>query len=424
MKTLTLPSSKSLLLRYMILSACARTGSILHRVNLCDDTRTMLECLKMLWSVIDYDVHTMTMTISPLSYEMWNQTINLNDSWASMRFLSALAMINTSWTITLQGSTRLSQRPMSDQIDGMKQLWAIVYDTVWCLPIDVVWWSILKHSVTISGATSSQYCSAFILVAAQTLHGLHISIIDDLVSKPYIDMTLDVLNQYGIGYIQDGYTSFQIEPQSYDGVDMTVEWDASSLTYRVAYVLLNGWSIHIENIWNQCSQWDYAFVSLCTNLWLSYQSYETSTTLCALWLQWWYLSPTTSSSQKIDFSDMPDASITYMILALFIPWDTTITWLQTLAHKESHRIQVMVTELSKLWVTISCTIDSMTIGTLNLIYYAHNKDKIMIETYNDHRIAMAFGILNTILCNLTILNPNCVNKTYPLFWEDLRTIQA
>lgn len=419
MHTISLPSSKSLVLRHMILWACGTTPTTLHWVTLCDDIESMIQCLRTLWSHILYE--KWTLTISPVWYDFGDRIVDLHDSWASMRFIAALAMINTSWTITLTGSLKLSQRPMQDQIDGMRQLWVVVHDALWCLPMDIVWWSVSGDRVSVSGATSSQYCSAFLLVASQLSQWLTIALVDDVVSKPYVDMTLATMSQYGISYTRDTYHSFLVPHQTYAWQEIIIEWDASAMSYWAAYILLHGWSLRIMNLGNNTSQWDYAFLDVCQELWLLVTSDGSSITLEANWLLSWYLLSWEGGGQTIDFTAMPDVSMTFMILALFIPWMTTLTWLQTLAHKESHRVQAMATELQKLWVEVLHTQDTITIGTLEITRinnYSENK-KISIETYNDHRIAMSFGILKTYIHYLDVANPWCVAKTYPLFWEHI-----
>jgi len=134
---------------------------------------------------------------------------------------------------------------------------------------------------------------------------------------------------------------------------------------------------------------------------------------------------------KVDFEAMPDVSMSFMIMSIFLPGKTHITWLQTLNLKECLRIDAMRDELRKIWVEVECDEKSITIGEIDLDLYRHScegrnlwnsQNPIKIETYNDHRIAMCFGTLETYIWNLEILNPNCVAKTYPNFWEDLKNL--
>ncbi|MDP2103511.1 MAG: 3-phosphoshikimate 1-carboxyvinyltransferase, partial [Candidatus Gracilibacteria bacterium] len=120
---------------------------------------------------------------------------------------------------------------------------------------------------------------------------------------------------------------------------------------------------------------------------------------------------------EINFNNMPDVSMSFMVMSIFLPGNTIISGLETLNLKECKRIDAMRDELRKIGVQVESDEKSITIGE-----YLGNEKLVDIETYNDHRIAMCFGVLNTYIGNLDILNPGCVSKTYPNFWEDLGKI--
>ena len=128
---------------------------------------------------------------------------------------------------------------------------------------------------------------------------------------------------------------------------------------------------------------------------------------------------------QIDFEDMPDVSMSFIIMSIFLPGTTTITWLKTLNLKECLRIDAMRDELRKIWVQVESDSDSIKIGEYKTVgngLKPFPTEKINIETYNDHRIAMCFWTLNTFIWWLNILNPECVSKTYPEFWQDLEML--
>lgn len=199
--------------------------------------------------------------------------------------------------------------------------------------------------------------------------------------------------------------------------ELMVEGDASALSYWALYSLLMKKTITIENLGTSTQQGDYQFITLLENFGLKVIANENTTIMSSEGL----VQPIEEPSHY-DFSDMPDVSMTFFILALFLPGNTHITGLHTLNKKECRRIESMGAEIRKLGVTAEWTEESITIGTFDKEAW-ENHETINIETYDDHRIAMCFGILGECIGKLNILNPTCVAKTYPEFWDDLISLK-
>ncbi len=423
MKTLTLPWSKSITNRDFVLAALTSWQTVLDWILLSDDTHHMMNALKSIWInvVLDWNKAIIDGWVEKIKWD--DKILYLGQSGTCMRFLTALIVLNKSWTINLTGEERLLQRPMGDLFDALWQLW-VKFESSWKLPPIKVYPSDIKtNKIKMNWTSSSQFFTAILQIAPVLENGLEIEVIWDLVSKPYIDLTINELRKFWSYVENQDHKYFKILPQKYNPWKLLVEWDASALSYIACFCALHGWTIKIENIGSNSKQWDYKFLDEMKIFWLSYESDGETTIIKAPWIK--NIDLNKYRDYKVDFENMPDASMSFMIMSIFLPGKTLITWLQTLNLKECLRIDAMRDELRKIWVQVESDEKSITIWKIPSDYeqkYSSTTNKINIETYNDHRIAMCFGTLNTFIWGLNILNPNCVAKTYPKFWEDLEDL--
>lgn len=417
MKTINLPWSKSITNRDLILASLCDWKTIIKWYLKSDDTNYMIEALK----VIGIDIIE---TDSKLTINWWvnrinwnNQDIYVHQSWTCMRFLSWFSLLNNNWSIKIIWDERLMLRPMWDLINWIKQMWKIIESNWDFPPIKIYSWNFNNNKISMSWTSSSQFFTSLFHVWAFINWWLEINVIWELVSKPYIDLSIEELRKFWISVENNNYKKFIINEQKIVSPwILFVEWDTSALSYIANFSLLFKEDIKIENIWNRTKQWDYLY------LWILEKYF---------WLQSEYCDDITiikkSNSIKhdnlnyreINFDSMPDVSMSFMSIAPLLKWTTKVTWLQTLNLKECKRINAMWIELKKLWVSVIYDSNSMTIEEWFSPTWV-----IEIETYNDHRIAMVFGVLKLYLeknydVNIKILNPSCVDKTYPNFWRDL-----
>lgn len=453
MKTITLPWSKSITNRDFVLAALTSWQTILEGILLSDDTYHMMNALRSIWIEVEQNWTTAIINWWLEKIKWDDKVIDIGQSWTCMRFLTAMIILNKIWSITLTGEERLLQRPMWDLIDSLRQL-GVKFESNWTLPpIKVFPSKLTSNKIKMSWTSSSQFFTALLQIAPVLEKGLEIEVVWDLVSKPYIDLTINELRKFGVKVENKDYKKFVVQHAKYTPWKLLVEWDASALSYIACFCALHGWSIIIENIWNNSKQWDYKFLDEMKIFWLEFESNWEKTIIKAPWIKNIDLSK--SRDYKVDFESMPDASMSFMIMSIFLPWKTHITWLQTLNLKECLRIDAMRDELRKIWVEVESDSKSIKIGEIDKNVIDSQKQKVQgreifsewtyesvsewekmhsddeiwsfsefikIETYNDHRIAMCFGTLNTYIGNLEILNPNCVAKTYPNFWEDLKNL--
>jgi 3-phosphoshikimate 1-carboxyvinyltransferase len=258
----------------------------------------------------------------------------------------------------------------------------------------------------LSGAISSQYLSALLFIGPLAPQGLTLEITGDLVSKPYVDLTLEVLGEFGISYYREGHRFFQLPggqcylPQNYE-----IEADASSASYFWAAAALTGGRVTITNLSLESSQGDAAFPHVLKRLGCTVSESPQGLTLKGGPLQ----------GITVDMATMPDLVPTLAVLAAFARGETVITGVAHLRHKESDRLAAVAAELTKLGIEARETADG-------LIIRGGEPRGAVIDTYNDHRIAMSFAIAGLQAPGMVITDPDCVAKSFPDFWEYLERL--
>lgn len=423
MKTLTLPWSKSITNRDLILASLCEWKCEIKWYLQSDDTKHMIEALKQLWINIIENIWELIIDWWVEKINWNNQALFVNQSWTCMRFLTWLAVLNKKWTISITWEERLLERPMWDLFDWIKQLWLKLETNSNYPPVKIFPSKIKNNIIEMNWTSSSQFFTALMQIWAFIPWWLEIKVIWDMVSKPYIDLTIEELRKFGIkveNKLQKYQNLFIPNQKIVNPWILQVEWDASALSYFANYAIFKNEEIKIKNIWENSKQWDYKYLKVLKK----YFDFEYSSTQEATILRW-KLNKIIKDEKyrEIDFEDMPDVSLSFMSLAPLLPWKTKIIWLQTLNLKECKRIDAMGDELQKLWVKVEYDDKSITI-----FEWFNPLKKVDIETYNDHRIAMVFWILKIFLekkydTEINILNPNCVSKTYPDFWKELELIE-
>ena len=428
MKKLTLPGSKSITNRDLILASLCDWETFLKWILDSDDTKFMIQALKNFWILIEIKWKNLVINwwIKKIKWE--NQEIFLWASWTSIRFLTAFCALNKIWKITLKWTERLNKRPIWDLILWLKQLWFEIKSNWDFPPIEIFNSEILENKAKISWKSSSQFFTALLQIWALLPNWLELEVEWDLVSKPYIDITINELSKFWIKVENQNYQKFLVKKQEFKSPEiLNIEWDASSFSYISAFSILHWKNIQIENLWKNSKQWDFKFLEILEEIfWLKWESNWEKTIL-----NWGNFFTNFHSKNEyfkwkniFDFESMPDISMTFMILAPFLKWKTKIIWLQTLNLKECKRIDAMKNELKKFWIEVNSTENWIEIWE-----FSKWEKKIKIKTYDDHRIAMSFWVFKSFLDKINswfeieILDKNCVNKTYPKFWEDLQYLE-
>jgi 3-phosphoshikimate 1-carboxyvinyltransferase len=399
---LTLPGSKSYIHRALIAAGLAEGESVLTNALKAEDTEITARALEQWGAGLDWQGHTVRLQGTGGHLAPVSESIYLGNSGTSMRFLTAVAALGQG-TYRLTGTPRLCERPMGELLEAMRNLGAPAASEKGndCPPIIVQGGGLRGGKTSLSGQVSSQYLSALLLVGPLASQGVEIEITGELVSRPYVDITLEVLTAFGVSHYREGYQRFWAPgDQSYRSCHYPIEADASSASYFWAAAALTGGRVTITNLSLDSAQGDIDFLSVLGRMGCHLTSYPEGLTVEGGPLR----------GIHMDMSAMPDLVPTLGVLAAFAEGETVVTGAGHLRHKESNRLAAVVTELHKMGVTAEETSDGLRIvgGTPR---------GAAIDTYEDHRIAMSFAVAGLKAEGVAIRDPDCVAKSFPDFWE-------
>lgn len=418
--TLTPPGSKSLTNRALVLAALSNGRCELSNVLFADDSRRMLENLQALGFRLEIDEAAQRVVVHGKGGEVPAKSAELfcGLSGTTVRFLTALCTLSDG-EYTLDGTPRLRQRPLGSLVDLLRNFGArLTYlENDGFVPLKV-------HSHGLAGgigrfgkSMTSQNLSAVLQVGPYARHELRIELESNQTSWPYVAMTMRLMDEFGLTpeLIRDPDTGepreIIIPKGSYAATDYIVEPDASNASYFLAAAAINpGSKITIERLGKQSLQGDVGFADVLHKMGASLIFGKDFITITG---------PQTLEGIDIDMGTMPDMAQTLAVVALFAEGPTTIRGLFTLRVKETDRIAALATELTKLGAEVEVEGDD----AITITPPEDNKLKIAsIDTYDDHRMAMSFAVAGTRSLGVTINDIECVNKTYPHFFEDLEKV--
>jgi 3-phosphoshikimate 1-carboxyvinyltransferase len=399
--TLTLPGSKSYTHRALVAAALAKGDSLLTNALAAEDTELTAQALARLGAVINWQGTEVRVQGAGGRWAPVYGAIYLGNCGTSLRFLTALLALGQG-DYRLTGTPRLCQRPLGELLEALGQLGvsAVSERGDGGAPL-IVKGGLTGGRTRLSGAVSSQYLSALLFIAPLAPRGVEIDITGELVSRPYVDLTLEVLNDFGISYYREGYRYFQVPGgQSYQARPYEIEADASSASYFWAAAALTGGRVTIANLSPGSHQGDAAFPQV-----LARMGGLVEATPEGLSVQGGPL-----NGIRVDMAAMPDLVPTLAVLAAFAQGETVITGVAHLRHKESDRLGAMAAELAKLGVDVRETADG-------LIIQGGEPHGAAIDTHQDHRLAMSFAVAGLKAPGMVILDPDCVAKSFPDFWQ-------
>ncbi len=338
--------------------------------------------------------------------------INIGPAGTAMRFLTAFFTLQKQHQVILTGSERMKQRPIGILVDALKSLGATISyeEKEGFPPIKITGGFEQKtENISIKGDISSQYITALLLIASQLPLGLNLHIEGELTSKPYVEMTLSMLQQCGIRHQWNGNV-ISIQNQSFQPATIYVEpdWSAASYWYAIA-ALCDEAEIFLPGLTLYSLQGDSTITEIMANFGITSQFKEGG-----VWLK---KEPKAVVRKIFDFKTCPDLAQTVIVVCAALGHDASFTGLETLKIKETDRIKALQTELAKIGVEL---IEKGQVYKLNCAKRSI-PEKVFINTYEDHRMAMAFAPLALIVPEVEIEAYKVVEKSYPNFWEDLKT---
>jgi 3-phosphoshikimate 1-carboxyvinyltransferase len=409
----TLPGSKSITNRILLLSAIAKGETTIKHPLQSDDTHHMIEALKILQvDLTQKENGDILIQGAQGQFKNKSAEIFLGNAGTAFRPLTA-ALAFSQGDYMLSGVPRMHERPIKDLVDALLQLNADItylneegYPPLKISPAEII----INGSVKIRGDISSQFLTALLMAIPLTKKEVSIEIIGDLISKPYINITLNLMNRFGVQVKKIDWQYFVI-PGSGGYVspgEIFVEGDASSASYFLAAGALAG-NIDVKGIGKNSIQGDIKFTEALTLMGAEIQILEGS-----------IKASKASSLQAInlDCNHIPDAAMTLAVLALFAKGTTKLHNIGSWRVKETDRIKAMATELKKLGAEVVEGEDFIEITPP-----LHIKENIEIHTYDDHRMAMCFSLVSLKNIPIIINDPDCVNKTFPTYFEVLESIE-
>lgn len=408
--TVRLPGSKSLTNRALLISALAKGTTRITNALFSDDSRYFAHALQTLGFDVQLDEAKFEMTVAGLggSIPARKAELFIGNAGTAARFLSAFLTLGTGEYI-LDGEPRMRERPIGDLIDALNQLGVELEATNNCPPVEIFAKGLPGGKTKIAGNISSQFLSALLMVAPYARSTIEIEVATELNSKPYVDMTLAIMQDFGVEIERQGYERFIIHPSFFFPLSSySIESDASAASYFFAAPAICGGTVKVENISRKSVQGDIAFLSVLQQMGCS----VTETDNCIL---------VTGHSElrgvDVDMRDIPDTAQTLAAVAPFASSPTRIRGIASARVKETDRVSATCTELKRLGVQVEEHEDGMT------IYPCSNMQPATIQTYNDHRMAMAFSLIGLRFNGVTIENPTCVSKTFPNYFEVLETLR-
>ncbi len=406
--TVRVPGSKSYTHRLLIASALADGRSTVKNGLDSEDTRLTGEALTRMGVRIEESRDGRGLTISgvggtPVKGVAPDQPIHLGNSGTSMRLLTAVAALMPGETV-LTGTERMRRRPVGDLLDGLGQIGvsARSINGDGCPPVAVSGGRPKGGRVALDCGVSSQFLSALLLIAPYTADGVEIEVIRGPVSRPYIDLTVEVMDRLGVSLVRDGYTRFSVPGgRTYRPGDYTVEPDASNASYFWAAAAVTGGTVTVAGLGPDSRQGDLKIVDLLAGMGCRVERERTGIRVTG---------PDQLTAIHTDLCDIPDMVPTLAVTAAFAEGTTVISNVAHLRAKESDRLAAMADGLTRMGIEARAGADS-------LIITGGRPHGARIETYDDHRIAMSFAVAGLATPGVVILDETCVSKSFPTFWE-------
>ena len=406
--TIRPPGSRSITNRALVVSALADGESALESVGLSDDTRVCAAALGALGIAVDVDEAARRMRVAGCAGRVpaGPKDLDTGDSGTATRFITALAAAGRG-RYRIDGSPRMRGRPIQDLLDGLAALGVTARSEAGtgCPPVLVETAGLAGGTVRLGGAVSSQYLSGLLMAAPAAADAVTVEVAGDLVSKPYVDMTVAVMEAFGVEVQRDGYSRFHVAaPQAYAARTYAVEPDASSASYFMAAAAATGGRVTVLGLARASAQGDAHFPDVLREMGCAVEWTDRGVTVAG---------PERLTGLRIDLNAMPDMVLTLAPLALLARGRTVIKNVANLRVKESDRLSALATELSRLGAKVEEYPDGLAITPPKEIRPAE------VATYSDHRIAMGMAVVGLATPGIRIADPECVAKTYPGFFDDL-----
>ena len=400
-QTIKLPASKSISNRALIIHALSGSHVLPENLSDCDDTEVIVQALQN----------------NP--YE-----INIKAAGTAMRFMSAYLATREGEEHVITGTERMKHRPIAVLVDALRHLGAdITYvGEEGFPPLRIKGRKLEGGLLEVPGNISSQYVSALLMIGPMLSNGLTLHLMGDIISRPYIDLTLWMMREFGAAADWSDYETISVQPQPYKERAYYIESDWSAASYWYEMMALSKQKddeVRLEGLMDGSKQGDstvryiFSLLGVKSIFGTTEEGVPTTVTLCH--------SGRCVPRLEYDFMNAPDLAQTFVVCCCMLGVPFHFRGLSTLKIKETDRIEALKKEMLKLGYVVHDVNDSELYWNGEKL--DHGDDAVAIDTYEDHRMAMAFAPAAFRLDSLRINNPQVVSKSYPSFWEDLRKAQ-
>lgn len=401
--TVTVPGSKSLTNRSLVCAALARGRSTITGALVADDTMAMSDCLDALGAEVTW--HGATVTVRGVDGTITAQGVTLDArlSGTTSRFVLPLLALGEGQK-RLDGKPALRERPMGPMLDALRDLGATVVEEgrPGCLPV-LVSGPIGGAEALVRASVSSQFVSGLLLAAPAMPHGLRMRLRGDLVATPFVDMTVAVMREFGV----EVGGGFEVAPGHYHGRTFAIEPDASAASYFFASAAITGGRVTVQGLGRHSMQGDLEFVQVLATMGATVEVAYDSVTVTGGPLH----------GVDVDLRAMPDMAQTFAVVAACANGSSRVRGIEVVRGHETDRIAAVVTELDRCGVSAEEHDDGFTVRPRPF-------RPAVVRTYEDHRMAMSFGVLSLIEPGITVDDPTVVSKTFPEFWDVLNGLRT
>ena len=387
-----LPASKSISNRALIINALGNGANQPENLSDCDDTQVMIRALQA----------------QP------GETIDIMAAGTAMRFLTAYLSVTPGDRI-ITGTQRMKQRPIQVLVDALRELGANIeyVEKEGFPPLRIQGTTLTQSHISLPGNISSQYISALLMIAPTLKNGLQITLTGDIISRPYIDLTLQLMKDFGAQASWVNDHELKVEPQPYRSIPYYIEGDWSAASYWLEIVALSkDATITLPRLFRKSYQGDSKMADYFGLLGAGISYQENGIIIRKPKM----VDLSQAVHVNLDFTNQPDLAQTFVVTCALLNITFRFTGLQTLKIKETDRIAALICEMKKLGYVLHEAEDS-------ILYWNGERCERSgeaIDTYEDHRMAMAFAPACLVLPDICINDPHVVSKSYPRYWDDLR----
>jgi len=408
--TVRVPGSKSVTNRALVAAALATGTSELRGVLAADDTGAMIAGLRALGVTLDVRADGTEVRVAGTGGRLptTSPSVDVRLSGTTARFLAPVLTL-VPGTARLDGGEPFRRRPMGPSIDALRQLGADVVEVgePGHLPIEVTAPVAPAGRVRVAGDASSQFLSGLLLVAPALAEGLTIEVDTPLVSRPYVELTERVLGWFGAEVQHPDPHTFVVPGTGYTAADVAIEPDASAASYLLAAAAITGGRVRVEGLTRHSNQGDAGFADVLARMGAEVIVDDDGTEVRGTGRL---------HGIEVDLGPMSDTAQTLAAVAVFADSPTRITGIGFIRAKETDRLAAVATELRRLGIDAVEEPDG-------LLIHPGRPEPGTVSTYNDHRMAMSFALLGLVVPGIEIADPDCVDKTFPRYFEVLEELR-